>query len=51
MKKYKLTSESINVYGITLFRIEAIIAFGNISIGEKGGFIEKENNLNHYGNA
>ena len=49
MKKFKLTSETINVYGITLFRIEALIAFANISIGEKGGYVEKESNLDHSG--
>ena len=51
MKKFKLTSETINVYGITLFRIEALIAFANISIGEKGGYVEKESNLDHSGDA
>ena len=51
MKKYKLTDETINVYGITLFRIEAVISFGDIKKGEKGGYIEKEENLSNSGNA
>ena len=51
MKKYKLTEETINAYGRILYRIEAIISFSNVDAGEKGGFIEKEENLNHDGNA
>ena len=47
--KFKLTSETINVYGITLYRIEALISFGNVSKGDKGGFVEKELNINMYG--
>lgn len=49
--KYKLTTETINVFGVTLFRIEALTFFGNVSIGEKGGFIEKESNVDQYGDA
>ena len=50
--KYKLTTETINVFGITLFRIEALVSFGDISKGYKGGFIEKESNLSQvYGDA
>jgi hypothetical protein len=45
MKNYKLTEETINVYGRTLYRIEAIVEFKNITVGEKGGFIESEKNL------
>jgi len=50
-KKYKLTEETINVYGVTLYRIEAIISFGNVSAGEKGGYIQKEENLSQFGDA
>ena len=50
-KKFKLTEETINLYGITLYRIEAIISFGNISAGDKGGYVQKEDNLSQYGNA
>jgi len=50
MKKFKLTSEFIvNVFGVKLFRIEAIVDFGTIKKGEKGGFVEKEANI--YGDA
>ena len=50
-KKYKLTSESIEVKGKTLYRIEALKDFGEIKKGDKGGFIESENNLEHEGDA
>jgi predicted acyltransferase (DUF342 family) len=49
--KYKLTDETKVVDGITLYRIEAVEAFGNVEVGEKGGFIEGEKNLDQYGNA
>ena len=52
MKKFELTSESIvNIFGKRLFRIKALIEFGNVKEGELGGFIEKEENLSHEGNA
>ena len=49
--KYKLTDETINLNGVTLYRIEALKDFGEIKKGDKGGFIESENNLAHEGNA
>ena len=52
MKKFELTSEFItNIFGTKLFRIKALIEFGNVKAGELGGFVEKEENLNHEGNA
>ena len=48
-KKYKLTEETINVDGRTLYRIEALTYFGDVKQGDKGGFIENENNLTQYG--
>lgn len=50
-KKYKLTDETINLNGATLHRIEALKDFGEIKKGDKGGFIESENNLAHEGDA
>lgn len=50
-KKYKLTGETINLNGATLYRIEALKDFGEIKKGDKGGFIESEDNLSHEGNA
>ena len=52
MKKFELTAEFVtNVFGEKLFRIKALVAFGNVEKGELGGFIEKEDNLSHDGNA
>ena len=50
-KKYKLTDETIEVEGKTLYRIEALKDFCEIKNGDKGGFIESEDNLSHEGNA
>lgn len=44
-KKYKLTDETIIVDGRTLHRIEALKDFADVRKGDKGGFIESENNL------
>ena len=50
-KKYKLTDKTISLNGATLYRIEALKDFGEIKKGDKGGFIESENNLAHEGDA
>ena len=50
-KKYKLTEETIEVNGITLYRIEAVRDFANIKKGDKGGFIENEKNLSQRGDC
>lgn len=34
-----------------LFRIKALISFGNVRVGDVGGYIEKEENLSQSGNA
>ena len=52
MNKFELTAEFVtNVFGKKLFRIKALVAFGDVEKGELGGFIEKEDNLSHDGNA
>ena len=52
MKKFELTSKFItNIFGTKLFRIKALVEFGNVKAGELGGYIEKEENLSQYGNA
>lgn len=49
-KKYRLTTESLVLFfGKKLYRIEALKDFGNIRKGEKGGFVESENNLSQEG--
>lgn len=54
MKKYEFTGETkqVGFFGnITLKRIRATMEFGIIKIGDLGGWIEKEENLSHKGDA
>ena len=51
MKKFELTSETKVVLGRTLHRIRALISFGDVEAGSLGGWIEKEENLDHSGKA
>ena len=51
MKKFELTTDFIAPFGVKLFRIKALIEFGNVKAGELGGYVEKEENLSHHGNA
>ena len=51
MKKYEFTGEVKSWCGRTLHRIRATIAFGDVSAGDLGGWIEKEENLSHEGEA
>ena len=56
-KKYELTEETIEFYGRTLYRIKALKDFGDVEVGDLGGYIESESNLIQkgcawvYGNA
>ena len=50
-KKYKLTNESVIVNGKTLYRIKSLKDFGNVKKGDKGGFVEKEENLSQSGDC
>ena len=49
--KYKLTEESIILLGIKLYRIEALKDFANVKKGDKGGYVESEDNLSQRGNC
>ena len=57
MKKFELVPEmSISFLGRKLFRIRALIDFTTkwdetIHVGDLGGYVEKEENLSHEGNA
>ena len=51
MKKFELTSETRVHLGTTLYRIKALISFRNVSAGDLGGFVEKEENLDQFGSA
>src|SRR3990167_6124792 len=51
MKKYILTNNTRVVEGHTLYQIKAVSAFGDVAIGDLGGWIESEKNLSQEGNA
>ena len=53
MKKYKLIETDCKViFGVKLYRIQALVSFGIVMKGDKGGYIEKEDNLAQvYGDA
>lgn len=52
MKKFELTAECVtSTLDKKLFRIKALVAFGDVEEGELGGFIEKESNLANDGDA
>ena len=50
-RKYKLTDETQEYGGRILYRIEAIRRVGAIEPGKKGGWVEGEHNLNHFGDC
>ena len=51
-KKFIITDEFvINVFGVKLFRIKCVKSFKYAKEGELGGFIEKEGNLEQFGDA
>lgn len=49
--KYRLTDDTIEFSGNTLHRIEAVRDFGNVKAGERGGYIQTEDNLSHFGHC
>ncbi len=52
MKKFELTSEFItNMFDVKLFRVKALVEFGNVKAGELGGYVEKESNISMVGDA
>ena len=51
MKKYELTENKKVFYGVELYQIRALTSFADVKGGELGGWIEKEKNLNHRGDA
>ena len=40
-KKYELTADSKVVFGKKVYRIKALISFGNVTAGDLGGYVEK----------
>ena len=50
-KKYKLTDTTIEFYGVTLHQIEALVDFGDVKKGQRGGYVQSERNLSHKGDC
>lgn len=51
-KKFELTDEYVvNEYGVKLFQIRCLRTFGHVQKGDLGGYVEKEDNLSHSGDA
>ena len=51
MNKYKLTNEFVTIGDRKIYRIEALKDFSNVKKGDKGGFIESEDNLSQIGDC
>jgi hypothetical protein len=49
--KYKLTDETIEHNGKTLYRIQALKDFGDVKAGDLGGYVESERNLSQDGDC
>ena len=50
-KKYELTTDTKIHFGRKLFRIKALVSFGNVKAGELGGYVEDEKNLSQNDDA
>ena len=46
-KKYELVASDVN----GLYRVKALMDFGNVKAGDIGGYVSGEHNLSHYGNS
>ena len=51
MKKYEFTGETIKSCGKILHRIRAVRNFNGVKKGQLGGYVEREDNLSHDGEA
>ena len=47
--KYKLTNQTIQHKGRTLYRIQALMDFRDVKTGDLGGWVESEKNLSQEG--
>lgn len=43
-KKFELTTDTKMHFGRKLFRIKALISFGSVKAGDKGGYVESKKN-------
>ena len=51
MSKYKLTSESVRIFNVMLYRIRALFSFKGVSAGDLGGWVQSESNLSQVGHV
>ncbi len=51
MKKFELTANTRVRFGRVLHQIKALVSFDIVRAGDLGGYVEKESNLSHDGNA
>jgi conserved hypothetical protein len=49
-KKFQLTDSTIYNSKI-LYRVQALKDFGDVKAGDKGGWVESEENLSHHGDC
>ena len=51
MRKYKMINDTIEINGHILHKIESLIDFRYVNVGDEGGYIESEDNLSHEDNC
>lgn len=51
MKKYRIRKDLPHQHNPNLYRIEALKNFCDVRVGDLGGYVESERNLNHWGSA
>ena len=51
-RKYDLIADSkITAFGVDLFRVRALISFGDVAAGDLGGYVQSEKSLDQDGDA
>lgn len=50
--KFELTEDFIvNDFGVKLYKIKSLRDFGDVNVGDFGGYIERMDNLSQFGDA
>lgn len=50
-QKYKLTNLTRSYRGRTLYRIQALMSFNDVTVGDLGGWVESYDNLSQFDNC
>ena len=50
-RKYALTKTTMEFEGVTLFQIKAVRSFGNVKVGDLGGYVSGKHVLSHIGDC